>query len=154
VGVAESYIEILNLVHRYPELIDAGDFTGVGELLRDATVVFEGVGGVVLAELTGADAIAASYRGVLVHEDGTPRTQHLVANPIVEIDEEAGTATCRYRLAVLQQTHDFPLQPVWAIRYEDHLERREGAWRIVRRRGFGHMPGDTSHHLRSTPPVS
>ena len=150
-GVSESYIEILNLVHRYPELIDAGDFAGVGELLRDATVVFEGDDGTVLGEITGAEAIASTYDLVLVHADGTPRTRHLVANPIVEIDEDGGTASCRYYLTVVQQTGEQRLEPIWTLRYEDRFERRDGSWRIVRRRGWGHLVGDTSHHLRTTP---
>lgn len=146
-GITDSYVEILNVVHRYPELVDAGDFAGVGELLGDATLVFEADDGSVVAEFTGPDEIAASYAMVQLHDDGTPRTRHVVSNPIVDIDDAAGTATCRYYVTVFQQTDTFPLQPVWANRYEDRLRRVAGEWRIVRRRGFGHRPGDTSQHL-------
>ena len=45
--ITESYIEIMNLVHAYPERIDAGDFAGVGELFADG--VFETEGGEPLA---------------------------------------------------------------------------------------------------------
>ena len=31
-AITESYIEIMNLLHSYPERIAAGDFEGVGEL--------------------------------------------------------------------------------------------------------------------------
>jgi hypothetical protein len=144
-------MEILNLVHRYPELIDAGDFAGVGELLQDATVVFEGVDGNVLGQVRGREAVTAMYRGVRIYPDGTPRTRHVITNEVVEIDEAAGTAVCRYYITVFQQTDDFALAPVWANRYEDHLRQVGGRWRIERRRGFAHMPGDTSHHLASSP---
>jgi hypothetical protein len=149
-----SHLEILNIVYRYPELIDAGDFSGVGELLSDATLVFQAADGSTIGEAVGPDAITASFDTVRVYaDDGTPHTRHVITNPIVSIDDESGTATCRYYITVFQRTDDFPLQPVWANRYEDRFERRDGQWRIVRRRGFSHLPGDTSHHLSYTPDV-
>lgn len=150
-SVADSYVAILNLIHRYPELVDSGDFAGVGDMFRDGTLVFEGPDGQVLAELAGSEAVTASYALVRLHPDGTPRTRHVISNPIVDIDEPAGTAVCRYYVTVFQQTETLPLQPVWANRYEDELRRVAGEWRIHRRRGFGHMPGDTSQHLVGAP---
>jgi hypothetical protein len=148
-GLTESYIEILNLVYSYPELLDGGDLVGVGELFRDATLVFEGPDGTPLAELSGSDAVRANFEASvkIYPDDGTPHTRHVLTNPIVDIEEDAGTAVCRYYCTVFQRTDDFPLQPVWANRYEDQLRRVDGAWRLVHRRGFGHMPGDTSQHL-------
>lgn len=146
-----SYRDILNLVYRYPELIDAGDFEGVGELFAEATVVFEANMGqeVVTMELHGKEEVRRNFESTTRRfpDDGTPHTRHVVTNPIVEIDEEAGTAVCRYYITVFQQTDDFPLQPVWSNRYEDDLRRRNGTWHFVHRRGFAHLPGDTSQHL-------
>lgn len=146
-----SYREILNLVYRYPELIDAGDFEGVGELFAEATVVFEANMGreVVTMELHGKEEVQRNFESTTRRfpDDGTPHTRHIVTNPIVEIDEEAGTAVCRYYITVFQRTDDFPLQPVWSNRYEDQLLRRNGTWYFVHRRGFAHLPGDTSQHL-------
>jgi hypothetical protein len=150
-GITESYITILNLIHRYPELVDAGDFAGVGELFRNGTLVFEDAAGNTVAELTGSAAVAASYSGVRLHSDGTPRTRHVISNPIVDIDPSGESATCRYYVTVFQQAEGFPLQPVWANRYEDRLQRVGGEWRISRRRGFAHLIGDTSQHLVAAP---
>lgn len=148
---ADSYREILNLVYRYPELIDGGDFEGVADLLRDATVVFEldTPGRRTTTELRGKAQIQASFEENTRRypDDGTPHTRHVITNPIVEIDETAGTASCRYYITVFQRTDDFPLQPVWTNRYEDHLRRDEHGWHFVHRRGFAHLPGDTSQHL-------
>jgi len=151
--ITASYVEILNLVHRYPELIDGGDFAGIGEMFRDATIVFEGPGGKPMGEAKGADAVRATYERTtrLYPDDGTPHTRHVISNPIVEIDEQAGTAVCRYYITVFQRTDAFPLQPVWANRYEDRLRRVDGRWRMVWRKGFAHLPGDTSHHLLMDP---
>jgi hypothetical protein len=146
--VSQSYVDVMNLVHSYPERIDAGDFAGIGELFAHATVEM-GPGEV----LRGAAEVQASFERWTRRypDDGTPHTRHCVTNPIVHIDEEAGTATVRSYIMVLQRTDGFPLQPVWANRYEDRLERVDGSWRFVHRRASGHLPGDTSQHLMGTP---
>jgi hypothetical protein len=151
--VTSSYVEILNLIYRYPELIDAGDFAGVGDMFKDGTLVFEAPDGSVAGEVSGRAAVQATYEQNTRRypDDGTPHTRHLITNPIVEIDEAAGTATCRYYITVFQRTDQFPLAPIWSNRYEDRLRRVEGQWLIERRRGFAHLPGDTSQHLLQQP---
>ena len=47
------------------------------------------------------------------------RTRHVNANPIVDIDEAAGTATVRSTYVVLQATAKLPFQPIVGGRYED-----------------------------------
>jgi ketosteroid isomerase-like protein len=152
--IADDYVEILNTVHRYPELIDSGDFAAVGRFFGDATLAFA-VGDGPDVEISGADAIRAMFEQTTRRypDDGTPHTRHLVANPIVEVDDVAGTAICRYYITVVQRTDEFPLQPVWTNRYEDSFRQVDGRWRLVRRRGFAHLPGDASHHLLQPPEV-
>jgi hypothetical protein len=148
-AITESYIEIMNLVYSYPERIDSGDFAGVGELFADA--VFETEGG---EALRGSEAVEASFHRWTRRfpDDGTPHTRHCVSNPLVEIDEAAGTAVVRYYMTVFQRTEEFPLQPVWANRYEDRFVCDDGRWRFAHRKGFAHLPGDTREHLLSSPP--
>ncbi|MEZ7978929.1 MAG: nuclear transport factor 2 family protein [Myxococcota bacterium] len=148
-AITESYIEIMNLVYAYPERIDAGDFEGVGELFANAT--FETEGG---EPLVGAKAVQENFERWTRRypDDGTPHTRHCVMNPIVEIDEPGNTAVVRYYVTVFQRTDEFPLQPVWANRYEDRFVRDGGQWRYQHRRGFGHMPGDVTQHLLESPP--
>jgi hypothetical protein len=148
-ALTESYVEVMNLIHAYPDCIDRGDYAGIAELLGDAEIEM-GDGSV----LTGRAEVQAYYERWTRRypDDGTPHTRHCVTNPIVHIDEFAGTAVVRYYVTVLQRTDEFPLQPVWANKYEDHLERVGGRWRFVKRRGFDHLPGDTSHHLLHVPP--
>ncbi len=153
--ISASYIEILNLIYSYPELLDGGDFAGVGELFSDATLVFEGPDGTAVNEVSGSAAVRAMFeQSVRVYpDDGTPHTRHVISNPIVQIDDAAGRATCRYYITVFQRTDQLPLQPVWANRYEDILRRVDGKWRLERRRGFAHLQGDTSQHLLTPPPM-
>lgn len=148
-SITESYIEIMNLLYSYADRIDAGDFAGVGELFAHGAIVFETPDGRVAGEIRGAEAVQRQFERSTrrYDDDGTPHSRHVITNPIVDIDDDAGTATVRYYITVFQRTDTFPLQPVWANRYEDELRRIDGTWRITRRRGFAHLPGDVSQHL-------
>jgi hypothetical protein len=147
-GFGEAYVAVLNLVYRYPELIDGGDFEGIGRLFADATID-AGDG----APYVGAAAIQEMYeRNTRRYDDtGTPHTRHVITNPIVEIDEAAGTAVCRSYVVVFQQVEGFALQPVWSNRYEDRFRRVDGVWRFESKTMSEHMPGDVSRHLLVTP---
>ena len=73
----------------------------------------------------------------------------MVTNPIVEVDESAGTATCRSYYTVLQQTETLPLQVIAAGRYHDTFARVDGAWGFASRDySLFDMQGDLSQHLR------
>ena len=138
-----SYTAIGNLIATYAELVDDGDFAGVGALLRGAT--FTGGSGTV----SGRDAVERMLReNVIVYEDGTPRTKHITTNTVVEVDEEGGTAVARSYFTVLQALPDLPLRPIASGRYQDRFERREGEWLFVERRVRTDLAGDLSHHLR------
>lgn len=135
---------ITNLLYRYAELIDAADFDGLGELLADCTLL-DGQSGTVLA--AGKTAIRAFFAGgVIVHADGTLRTKHVTANPIIEIDGDAAAVRSMY--TVLQATESLPLQAVIAGRYHDSFVREASGWRFRERRYFADLVGDLSGHLR------
>ena len=77
--------------------------------------------------LTGQDAIQALYAATTrIHPDGTPGTKHVTTNLILDIDDEAGTASARSYWTVLQAVPGLPLQPILAGRYHDRFERAEG----------------------------
>ncbi|MBO1419133.1 nuclear transport factor 2 family protein [Streptomyces sp. FH025] len=138
-----SHRAIENLIARYAELVDDGDFAGLGDLLADAT--FTGGG----EPASGREAIERMFREtVIVHADGTPRTQHVTTNLAIEVDEEAGTAVARSYVTVLQALPDLPLQPIAGGRYHDRFERGEGRWHFVERRVRITLVGDVSRHLR------
>jgi hypothetical protein len=135
--------EIRNLLGLYCERIDQGDFDGVGSLFEHGALADE-TGGVLAA---GAEAVAAFYRaGTLLH-DGSPRTKHVVANTILEVDEAQGRGTARSSYLVLQQAGDGPLEPIITGRYHDAFERAGEGWRFVERRFLVDLMGDLSRHL-------
>jgi 3-phenylpropionate/cinnamic acid dioxygenase small subunit len=138
-----SHRAIENLIATYAELVDGGDFAGVGALLADAT--FTGGAG----SVSGREAIEEMLQdSVIVHDDGTPRTKHVTTNVAIEVDEEAGTAVSRSYFTALQALPDLALQPIVSGRYHDRFERHDGKWRFVERRVRTDLVGDVSHHLR------
>lgn len=85
---------------------------------------------------------------VKIYPDGTPRTKHVVTNPIIEVDEAAGKATCRSQYTVFQATDDIPMQVIAGGRYHDSFERVDGKWRFsYRDYTLFDMRGIISGHL-------
>lgn len=141
----DSYRAIENLLYRYAELIDNGDFAGVGQLFARGAISSATMEG----KVAGAEAVQRMYEAYTrVYEDGTPRTQHITTNVAIEVDEAAGTASARLRFTVFQQLEDFPLQPIISGRYADTFARdQDGSWYFVERRMQPQLFGDLSRHL-------
>ncbi|HEX4218337.1 MAG TPA: nuclear transport factor 2 family protein [Acidimicrobiales bacterium] len=141
----DSTDEIRNLLATYCERIDRGDFAGVGELFREGGLADEH--GNVFA--TGAEAVADVFgRQVILYEDGTPSTKHLVVNTVFESlsDDEA---VVRSSYVVFQAAGDAPLRPIITGRYRDTFGRdTEARWCFAERRFFVDLAGDLSLHLR------
>jgi 3-phenylpropionate/cinnamic acid dioxygenase small subunit len=139
--------QITNLLYRYAECIDAGDLAGAAALFEHARIRIGGPD----PEQDTIDAarLLGIWKSLIVlHPDGTPRTKHVTTNPIIEIDEDAGTASCRSYYTVLQQTDGMPLQTIVTGRYHDRFERVAGQWRFsYRDLTLIDMVGDVSRHL-------
>ena len=147
--MSDAAVQIQNLVYRYAELIDLGDFDGLGNLLAGAEVGAADSPG----SLSGHDAVVAMFTSsTRRYPDGTPRTKHVTTNLILEIDDAAGSATCRSYFTVLQQVDDLALQPIIAGRYHDRFVREADAWRFAERRFHIDLVGDLSHHMLTALP--
>ena len=141
----DSYREIENLLHRYAELIDNGEFEGIAMLFAHAEILAPAAS----AGTRGHDAVLAMYLGAtrVYPESGTPRTRHVTTNAIIEVDEAADSATARSYFTVFQQSDTLPLQPIISGRYHDRFERVEKHWRFHTRRMLPDLYGDLSQHL-------
>lgn len=139
-----AHFAIPQLLYRYAELMDAGELGGAAALFAHARIRLAAG-----YETDAAGLLAVWRERVMIHPCGTPRTRHLVTNPIVEVDESAGTASCRSCYTVLQQTEILPLQVIAAGRYHDTFARAGGEWRFASRDyTLFDMQGDLSQHLR------
>lgn len=140
-----DHVQITNLIYRYAELLDSGDFAGVGDLFREGRITVEGTGD----EYTGADEVAAMYVQWtrLYSDNGTPHTRHVTTNPIIEIDDDGLHARTRSYVTVFQRTDELALQPIFTNRYVDDFESVAGKWRFAHRRMVDAYAGDLSRHL-------
>jgi 3-phenylpropionate/cinnamic acid dioxygenase small subunit len=144
---AADKLAITELLYRYAELIDAGDFDGVGRLLARATFGGSGPQGA-----SGAENIAKLFGATTRRYPGhgnTPRTRHLVLNPIVDVTDN--TATARSTFCVVQNTETVPLQPIVVGRYLDTFSCDDAGWYFTSRRVDVEMIGDISAHLMIDP---
>lgn len=145
----DDHQQIEALIYRYAQLIDDGDFRGIGRLFAHGRIVLED--GTVLAE--GEEAVTQLYRGTTrLHDDGTPRTLHVTTNVVVELDAGDHSARASSYFTVLQQTPSVPLQPIAAGRYRDRFERSPGeegsaGWHFRERMLLPLFYGDVHDHL-------
>jgi 3-phenylpropionate/cinnamic acid dioxygenase small subunit len=132
------------LVVRYAACVDRADFDGVGELFAHAALRSNAGPDTVRGRTAVRELYAATNR---LHEDGTPRTHHLVTNVIVDLDEPADRATARSYFVAFQATPALPLQPIVAGRYHDAFERVDGRWRFADRLVLVDLVGDLSQYM-------
>jgi len=143
--VCEARHAIAKLIFTCDERNDAGDFDAVGALFAHATIGVSGMGDVVCE---GAKGVADQFRAVTqIYPEGGARTHHLSTNLIIDVDIDAGTATCQSHYVMFQQTDELPLQPIDCGRNHDTFERVDGTWRWKRRYITVLLHGNYAHHL-------
>lgn len=139
-----SAVAITNLLYRYGQLMDLADFEAASQLLRHSTIRLAGG-----REIDGLGMCEIWNDMIVLDAAGRPNTQHVITNPLLEIDEQAGVASCRSCYTVLQSLPDFPLQIIAAGRYHDRFARTDGHWQFTfRDYSMFDRQGDLSRHLR------
>lgn len=136
---------ITNLLYRYAEHIDAGEFADAAELFRHARVRIRADED---GYIDGTELQAVLEGSIIRYSDGTPQTKHVITNAIVEF-ETPDVATARSNYTVLHQAGTEEPRVVIAGRYHDQFERVDGEWRWTER-DYSHIDlvGDLSAHLR------
>lgn len=135
------------LLGTYCELMDAGDWHGLGEMFADAELL--AANGAVVA--AGAAAVEDLYqRGTRLY-DGSPRTRHITSNSVLDVSGPQAQARSAYvvfqGVAGFPGVEDFPLQPIVTGRYHDRFACDGSTWRFARRQFFIDQVGDVSRHL-------
>lgn len=143
---AIDYFLIQNLMHRYSDAVDRGDFDAVGEMFRHADVYFPGEAEPAVKAGSGDFGPHLTHWTRVYPETGNPRTRHLCTNLIVDFDDDTH-ARCQTYFVVFQAADGFPLQAIITGSYADRLEKVGDAWRFTERREFVGQTGDLSAHL-------
>jgi len=132
---------IANLVHGLALAIDEADGDRIEELTEHLTFTLGDH-----APITGGASFRRMIdRGMVLH-DGSPCTQHVITNLVVDADDVRGTASSHCYVTVFQALDDFPLQAILSGRYHDDFVREGNVWRFDARRMQIVLRGDTSHH--------
>ncbi|MEZ4333627.1 MAG: nuclear transport factor 2 family protein [Myxococcota bacterium] len=140
----EALVAIQHVMYRYAECVDLARFDALGELFRYGRIHAEGE-----EPIRGAAQVAKFYAATnKVHGDGTLRTRHLAANPVIEVAPDAQSATARSYFVVLQATEAVALQPIVAGRYQDAFQVVDGAWWFAERIVHVDQIGNMIDHLR------
>jgi 3-phenylpropionate/cinnamic acid dioxygenase small subunit len=148
VSELDDKLAITELLYRYAEHIDAGDFDALGQLLARSTF-----GGPASGSVSGAENIAKLFEMTTRRypdHGNAPRTRHLVLNPIVELGGD-GTAASRSTFCVVQDTETVPIQPIAVGRYCDTFGHDDAGWYFTERKVEIQMLGDVSAHLMVDP---
>ena len=141
-----SALEITNLVYRYNEYIDNGDLAGAAAMFKDAKLKIRDFDDL----QDGTAVLPMLEKFVIIYPDGTPKTKHIVTNPIIEIDEVGGTANTRSQYTVFQATEHVPMQVIAAGGYHDSFKRVDGKWCFsYRNYTLFNMVGHISGHLKN-----
>jgi len=131
------------LLNAYCERLDSGDLDGVAALF-DRGALRTDVG----TDLVGRDAVRSLYDGVILYDDGTPRTKHVLGTVIIDVDAERRTASSRCAFTVFQAVPGTALQPVLTGRYHDRFHRDSDGWWYTERMIYPDLAGDLSRHMR------
>jgi len=140
--LSADVVEITHLIHRYPELVDAGDFAGIAELFRHAPNMNHDEQG---APRDLEQLLAGLVR---TYEGGRTSTHHVVTNVDIAVAPDRATASATSYITVFQARPELPLQAIASNRHEDTFERVDGTWRFSGRTDHPGLLGDMSHHVR------
>jgi hypothetical protein len=147
-STADDRWDILELLHRAAHAVDSGDFDAYGELFARASVTIGS------DTRRGREDIASRARATVILHEGSPRTNHLVQNAVIEIDAEGRTARVTSYVQVVQGVPpDFPLQTIGTARYRDLLHHDADGWYFLERVAEVMLVGDLSRHsMAALPP--
>ena len=119
--MTDSVKTLSDMIYNYSELFDTGDFDGFAAQFEHGRWH------------RAEPGTAATRQWIADHvqvHDGLPRTKHVITNLIVDVDEDAGTATSRSYITVWQAVPpELPLQAVFSGRYRRPV--RTGGRRVA-----------------------
>ena len=142
----EDHYEIEQLLYKYPECADTGNFAGVGELFQYCEMVVPGQANYRAPSVEAYTAYYAKWVRKFP-DSGTPKTRHVMSNISISMDGAPDRAKSRSYVSVFQGTDKLPLQPIVVGTYLDKFQKVDGKWRFVERFEDMELIGNCSEHL-------
>ena len=137
---------IMSLLVAYATALDEGRIEDCAALFEVAEFTIENV-----ATVQGSQGVSELFSGIILYEDGTPRTKHVITIVDIKVLENGRSALASSYLTVFQQVDEAPLQPVFSGAYSDTFDKSDGTWRFTTREVSGALFGDMSRHLENPP---
>ncbi|MCZ4274131.1 nuclear transport factor 2 family protein [Maritalea porphyrae] len=131
------------LLTDYCLALDEGRIDDCAALFKNAEFTFKG-----FPTAKGIEGVKGMFANLIIYEDGTPRTRHLLTNVRIDVADGANAATSQGYLIVMQQVDEAPMQPIFSGHYVDEFEIIEGNWQFSRRNVLAPQFGDMSRHTR------
>ena len=132
-------------MYRYAACIDSGDFDGVADLFANGH--YSQPNGDIT--IRGRDEVRRAFDTVILYEDGTPRTHHIITNIVVDVAEGTADASGSCYVAVVQGIEGRPIETVLVGRYVDKYRKTASGWELADRCFHADFKGDLSRHTRS-----
>jgi SnoaL-like domain len=145
--MTEDIRDIERLIHLYAHRIDAGDIAGFAALFEHGTLHFRGLA----PPATGIDEVRDLISRLVILYDGSPRTNHVMANTIIEVADDRASATGRTYVQILHSLPDEPIATIATAIYDDQFVRRSDTWWFGTRVARASLVGDMRTHLRPAP---
>jgi hypothetical protein len=134
---------IKNLLFRYAELLNTGQFDAVGRLFEHGRVRVNGNPNV----YEGAAQVAEMYRSSTNVPDDGPDSLLYTTNVQVAVDGDTAEAKSYF---IAFHARDGHIAPVVGGRYRDLLERRDRDWTFKERTMNIDLVGDLGAHIHGS----
>lgn len=142
----EAREAITRLIYAYCTTLDSGRLDETADLFADG--VWRP--GPALA-FTGRDAVAEFlHSNIILYDDGSTGTRHVMGNVCIDFDEQGTSATAQSYVIVYQSISRAQPTIIFQGRYADSFSSHSGDWRFAERRVLPDGFGDLSKHMRST----
>jgi 3-phenylpropionate/cinnamic acid dioxygenase small subunit len=137
---------ISNLLFQYAEYIDDGQLELAADMFSHAQIKISSQ----KDQFIGKDEILALWKKIIIlYPCGTPRTKHVITNPIIQIDELSGLAKVKSYFNVFQPDQNQVIRLILSGRYYDEFQLQNEKW-VWSHRDYTHIDfaGDLSLHLK------
>ena len=141
----EITTDIERLYYHYAYGIDGGDFEGVAQLLKNASIRDQA--GNALAQ--GAEQIKQFYQRIIIiyPDSNTPKTQHVISNVLI-VNASDDTLTAQANYSVFQKQESAKIEAIICGQYRSVFKRTTTGWEFYQHQTVPLMVGDMTRHLK------